>query len=230
MLLRSAFFALVLLVLAACRAPTQTAVELPERKPALKGTWEYGASMRSTEFEEALRYQRMIADLLYDGIKALNANRLLTPPDISAHAYFSRVLAIEPENEVARKGIQDIVDKYLQLAQQSGRQGQFDSKHIGIAPAWAALEAEMSSTDLVMGIDARDLARQSTELVSMLADIAVKARESGAFVLITAPNDTQGRWIYAQMQAAIVGHRLRGNIELGETPTIRLVKPTEGDA
>lgn len=243
MLLRSAFFALVLLVLAACRVPTQTAVELPERKPALKGTWEYGASMRSTEFEEALRYQRMIADLLYDGIKALNANRLLTPPDISAHAYFSRVLAIEPENEVARKGIQDIVDKYLQLAQQSGRQGQFDSakgflrraeqvdtKHIGIAPAWAALEAEMSSTDLVMGIDARDLARQSTELVSMLADIAVKARESGAFVLITAPNDTQGRWIYAQMQAAIVGHRLRGNIELGETPTIRLVKPTEGDA
>lgn len=242
-LIRHAIVTAGLAFLIACSTPTQTVIEVPERKPNLKGTWEYGASMRSSEFEEALSYQRMIADLLYDGIKALNANRLLTPPEISAHAYFSRVLAIEPDNEVAKKGIQDIVVKYLQLAEQTGRQGQFDSaktflrraeqvdaSHMGIASAWAALEREMNSTDLVLGINASDLARQSIELVDVLAGIAEKARESGAFVLITAPNDIQGRWIYAQMQAAIVGHRLRGDIELGDTPMIRLVKPTGGGA
>ncbi|MDX1491154.1 MAG: hypothetical protein R3332_07695 [Pseudohongiellaceae bacterium] len=229
-------------ILAACQSTTQTAVEVPERRPVLKGTWEYGA-MRSQAFEEELAYQRKIADLLYDGIKALNDNRLLTPPDISAHAYFSRVLAIEPNNEIALKGIQDIVVKYLQLAAQAGRQGQFDSaetylnrasqvdaRHEGIAPAWAALEAERNSTDMVLGISARDLASQSSDLIDQLEEIAVKARDSGAFVLITAPNDSQGRWIYAQMQAAVQGHRLRGNIELGESPTIRLVKQTGSDA
>jgi hypothetical protein len=230
-------------VLTGCQIPTKTVEEASAVKPALKGTWEYGASTRSPEFEDRLREQRVIADTLYEGIKALNANRLLTPPETSAYRYFSQVLAIDPANAVAKQGIQDIVAKYLQLAEQAGRQGQFesaktflsraeqiDSFHMGIAPARASLQAEMNSTDLVMGINAGELARQSPALVSQLEEIAIKARDSGAFVLITAPNDTQGRWIYAQMQTAVQGHRLRGNIELGETPTIRLVKPTGGDA
>jgi len=233
--------------LTACQAPTQSvdeaSDEITEVAPVLKGTWEYGAAMRSPEFENALREQRVIADTLYEGIKALNANRLLTPPEISAYRYFSQVLAVDPSNAVAKQGIQDIAAKYLQLAEQAGRQGQFDSAktflsraeqvdsfHAGLAPAKAMLEAEINSTDLVMGISAAELSRQSPALVGQLEEIAIKARDSGAFVLITAPNDTQGRWIYAQMQAAVQGYRLRANIELGETPTIRLVKSTGGDA
>lgn len=235
--------------LTACQTPSEsgdeTSGEIPEVAPVLQGTWEYGAATRSSEFEfeVALREQRVIADTLYEGIKALNANRLLTPPETSAYRYFSQVLAVDPSNAVAKQGIQDIAAKYLQLAEQAGRQGQFDSAktflsraeqvdsfHPGLAPAKALLDAEINSTDLVMRISAGELARQSATLVGQLEEIAIKARDSGAFVLITAPNDTQGRWIYAQMQAAVQGHRLRGNIELGETPTIRLVKPTGGDA
>ena len=193
-------------------------------------------------FEMELRYQRIIADLLYEGIKALNANRLLTPPDISAHAYFSRVLAIEPENAVALKGLQDIVMKYLQLADQAGRQGQFesartylrraedvDSTHQGIAEAWVKLELEMKSNDVVHSINARELANKSSSLMEELGKIGIQARDTGAFFLITAPNDVQARWIYTQMQAAVAGHRLRGNIELGDSPTVRLIMPTDSD-
>lgn len=231
------------LILGGCQPTRQRVVILPEPEPIVLPTEDLAEDAARLQFEQELRYQRMIGDMLYDGIKALNANRLLTPPDVSAHSYFTRVLAIEPDNAVAKQGIQDIVAKYLQLAEQAGRQGQFDSAkgylrraeqvdrtHAGIASAWAALEAEMNSTDVVHTLNGRELANQSPELMVKLARIAIEARDTGAFVLITAPNDAQARWIYSQMQAAMEGQRLRGNIELGETPTIRLVKPAGGDA
>lgn len=232
---------LAVLALSACQ-PTQPVrvVSVPEPEPVIEDTSAADIAAAQAAFEEQLRYQRRIADLNYEGIKALNANRLLTPPDTSAHAYFMRVLAIEPENAAALKGIQDIVDKYLLLAEQASRQGQYESartylrraeevdrEHAGIARAWVALEAAMESSDVIHNLNARELANRSEELMAQLASIAVQARESGAFFLITAPNDAQARWIYAQMQAAVEGHRLRGNIELGETPTIRLILPTD---
>lgn len=229
------------LALSACQ-PTQPVrvIAVPQPEPVVEDNSAAEIAAAEAAFEEQLRYQRRIADLNYEGIKALNANRLLTPPDTSAHAYFMRVLAIEPDNAAALKGIQDIVGKYLELAEQASRQGQYDSaksflrraeqvdrEHTGIARAWVALEAAMESSDVIHNLNARELANRSEELMAQLASIAVQARESGAFFLITAPNDAQARWIYAQMQAAVEGHRLRGNIELGETPTIRLILPSD---
>lgn len=239
----SAALLLSVLVLGGCQPTKQRVVVIPVPEPVVQLVADLVEDTARIRFEQELRYQRMIGDMLYEGIKALNANRLLTPPDISAHSYFMRVLAIEPDNAVAKQGIQDIVGKYLQLAEQAGRQGQFDNAksylrrgeqvdrtHAGIAQAWVALEAEMNSTDVVHTLNGRELANQSAELMVQLAKIAIEARDTSAFVLITAPNDAQARWIYAQMQAAMEGQRLRGNIELGETPTIRLVKPAGGDA
>jgi len=237
----TALVLLMLIALAACQPVRPVPVVVaPEPEPVIEDTSAADIAAAEAAFEEQLRYQRRIADLNYEGIKALNANRLLTPPDTSAHAYFMRVLAIEPANAAALKGIQDIVVKYLQLAEQAGRQGQYDSArtylrraeevdrtHAGIASAWVALEAAMKSSDVIHNLNARELSNRSEELTTLLASIAVQARESGAFFLITAPNDAQARWIYAQMQAAVEGHRLRGNIELGETPTIRLILPTD---
>lgn len=235
----------LLFALSACQ-PSQVvrvvSVPEPNPEPPVEVSPERDEAGALERFEAQLRYQRIIADLLYEGMKALNANRLLTPPDSSAHAYFSRVLSVEPENSVAKNGIQEIVNKYLQLAEQAGRQGQFDSakeylrragqvdsSHQGIAGAWLTLEAEMNSTDVVHAISFNELSNRSAALVEDLARLGQQARDSGAFFLITAPNDTQARWIYAQMQAAVQGHRLRGNIELGDSPTVRLVKPNDTD-
>ena len=233
----------LLLCLSACQpAQSVRVVQVPEPAAPEPIAPLIDESALTTTFELELRYQRIIADLLYEGIKALNANRLLTPPDISAHAYFSRVLAIEPENAVALRGLQDIVAKYLLLADQAGRQGQFDSARTylrraeqvdssnqGIASAWLRLEAEMKSNDVVHSINARELSNQSATLMAELGKIGIQARDSGAFFLITAPSDVQARWIYTQMQTAVAGHRLRGNIELGDSPTVRLIMPTDSD-
>lgn len=233
----------LLLCLSACQ-PVQSVRVIQVAEPAApeQNAPVIEEAALTTSFEMELRYQRIIADLLYDGIKALNANRLLTPPDISAHAYFSRVLAIEPENAVALKGLQDIVARYLQLADQAGRLGQFDSaksylrraeqvdiSHQGIVDAWVRLEVEMKSTDVIHSINVRELVNKSASLMEELGKIGIQARDLGAFFLITAPSDAQARWIYSQMQAAAVGHRLRGNIELGDSPTVRLIMPTDSD-
>ncbi len=235
-------FLTLLLVLTACQPTQPRVVILPAPEPVVPDI-AFNEEEYRVAFEQQLRYQRMIADLLFEGRKALNANRLLTPADVSAHAYFTRVLAIEPENAVALQGIQDIVNQYLLLTAQASRQGLFanaqdylrraeqvDRTHTGIASAWATLEAEMESKDVVHSLNARELASQSATMTEQLAQIALQARDSGAFFLITAPSDAQARWIYLQMQAAVEGHRLRGNIELGETPTIRLIMPEAGEA
>ncbi|MES3007713.1 MAG: hypothetical protein V4751_08075 [Pseudomonadota bacterium] len=230
-------------LLVACQPTRQTIVVIPEPEPVIEDTSLQDEAAARAHFEEQLRYQRMIADILYEGRKALNANRLMTPPEISAHAYFQRVLAIEPDNAVALQGIQDIASKYLQLAEEAGGQGlydeakgylrraeQVDRNHVGIAPAWVALEAEMETTDVVHSLSASELNSKSAAISVQLSRIAIQARDAGAFFLITAPSDDQARWIYTQMQAAVEGYRLRGNIELGSTPTIRLIMPVDEDA
>ena len=101
---------------------------------------------------------RLIADLLFAGLQALDADRLLTPVDDSAHGRFQRVLAYDPDNEIALQGLQDIVLRYVELAEDASRQGQFeeaagfldrarfvDETHPAIAAAAAVLENERAS-------------------------------------------------------------------------------------
>lgn len=186
--------------------------------------------------------QRMIADLLFAGLQALDADRLLTPVDDNAHARFQRVLAYDPDNEIALQGLQDIVQRYLELSQEASRQGLFeeaetllerarfvDATHPGIASAEEELRKERNSGDLFFDFEATALARRSESVQEQLADIARQAREHNAFFLITAPSDDLARWMYGVMREAVNGYRLRGNIELASRASIRLRLP-EGES
>ncbi len=188
--------------------------------------------------EDAERHRRYIADILYDGMRALRADRLMTPADNSAYHYFSRVLALEPDNAVARDGMRDIALRYLQLADTASRQGQFDNAETflrraesvddelpAIAAARQTLATARAQTHSVHTLDNRDLAQRQQAVVRQLEDIARLAAEHNTFVLITAPNDELGRWIYAQLQASMTDARLRADIEIGEQASVRLVLP-----
>ena len=58
-----------------------------------------------------------------------------------------------------------------------------------------------------------------------LSDIARQAKQHEAFFLITSPNDDLARWMVSVMREAVDGYRLRGNIELGSSASIRLKMP-----
>ncbi len=194
-------------------------------------------------WEIAFRRQRLIGDLLYDALKALQQDRLLVPLDDNAHARYRRVLALDPENPLALQGLQDIVNRYLELAATASRQGRFtdaddyidrarfvDSDNPAITLAREALEQDRNSGDLVFELDLGALDAQSTGLVEQLARIANQAVQHEAFVWITAPSDEKGRWIYGILRDHADGYRLRGNIELGGQATIRLRLPDTANA
>lgn len=182
----------------------------------------------------------MIPDILYAALQALSEDRLLTPVDDNAHGRFKRVLAMDSKNELALKGLQDIVVRYLQLAGESMNRGIFDeaetllgrarfvdSSHPGIASAAGALRLEMNSNDLFFKLDYPSYSARSELAQNELADIARQTREHEAFFLITAPNDDLARWMVSVMREAVSGYRLRGNIELSSRLGIRLRMPSE---
>jgi hypothetical protein len=192
-------------------------------------------------WEIAFRRQRVIGDLLYDALNALEEDRLLTPEGNNAYRFYQTVLALEPANQLAVEGLQNIVARYLELAATASRQGRFAAADglldrarfvapgdPSIAEAQRALEADRNSADLVFELDPQELAARSREMLATLEEIAGQAVEHRAFVWITAPSDEQGRWIYNAMREQTNGYRLRGNIEIGAYAIVRLRMP-EGD-
>lgn len=180
----------------------------------------------------------MIPDILYEALQALGDDRLLTPIDDNAHGRFKRVLALDPDNELALEGLQDIVARYLQLAEESMRRGIFeeaetlldraryvDLDHPGIAKMTEALQLEINSKDLFFKLDYPSYSAHSDLARNELADIARQAKKHEAFFLIAAPNDELARWMVSVMREAVAGYRLRGNIELSSHLGIRLRMP-----
>ena len=221
------------------------ATETPETEVIAEA--ESGPRIRTLSEAEVIRgagaagSPRMIADLLFAGLQALDADRLLTPMNDNAHDRFQRVLSFDPDNEIALQGLEDIVLRYVELAQEASRQGLFEEAetllgrasfvnpaHPAIAEARAVVQAEKDSGDLFFDLDASELAQRSEAVQAKIASIAEQARENEAFFLITAPTDDLARWIFSVMREAVAGYRLRGNIELASRAAVRLRMP-EGE-
>ena len=179
--------------------------------------------------------ERVIADVLFEGLQALEDDRLLTPLEDNAYSRFQRVLALDNENQIAKEGVEKILLRYVALSQQASRRGLFDNAeellgratfidedHPALAQALSLLKEERESGDLIFNLDSNELLDRSEAMVSQLGRIAEQARDQQAFFLITAPNDNVARWMYLQMRNAVEGYRLRGNIELANQASIRL--------
>ena len=179
--------------------------------------------------------ERLIADILFEGLQALEDDRLLTPLEDNAHSRFQRVLAMDPENEIANDGLERILLRYVDLSQEASRRGLFEDAeellgraefinedHPSINLAWSLLQSEKESGDLIFSLDTAEFLSRSEIARSSLNNIAQQARELDAFFLITAPNDDLARWMYLEMRNAVDGYRLRGNIELANQTSIRL--------
>ena len=104
-------------------------------------TTEQGTSQRKAEIEALLKATGENNALLSANndrsaeVKVLLQNaedaywkvQLTTPVDDNAYTYYQRVLVIQPENVAAQVGIQRIVDKYVDLANDASRSGRVSS-------------------------------------------------------------------------------------------------------
>jgi len=188
--------------------------------------------------DPAFQRARILADRLYDASLAMDNNRLMAPPGNNAYDIYQEVLALDPGNQVAVQGIQNIVLRYIDLADAAMVVGQFDNAESYLArarrlnpelPALAEARQRLSSARetsvRLFELDPVALSSQGLEIMNDLAEIAEQIRGLEATFLINARTDEEGRWIYKIMREAVGGYRLRGNIGVSGSPNILVSLP-----
>jgi len=77
--------------------------------------------------------QDVIRALVWLARNALRADRLTSPPADNAYYYYSRLIALAPDNERAHKGFGEIAERYVVLAEQEYTRGNFHQSRVYIA-------------------------------------------------------------------------------------------------
>jgi tetratricopeptide (TPR) repeat protein len=227
---------LAALLLGGCMTPAQRPVVYSGTAPEVVEQMQPPGAPAPDPFQRA----RLLADILYDARLAYEDNRLMTPAGRSAFDRYIEVLNLDPGNAVALQGIQEIVLRYIELADVAMSQGQYDSAasllargaslnpdRPELAEARQRLAVARETRLESFTLDPRGLSSQSPEMLNKLAEIARHIKQQEATFQILARNDDEGRWIYKVMREAVDGYRLRGNIGIAGTPTI-LVTPRPG--
>ncbi len=198
--------------------------------------------------------QLVIDRLLQDAEIALSRDQLMTPSHRNALDKYKAVLLFDKSNTDALLGIGKVVTRYCELAQSSASKGQFGQAKVFLARA-ESIEPDMSViattrkfiaqtqrnfTQLVtlqnpvekknnseISLSRPQLQNRAQSLADELQTIALEIRETDQYVLIVAPTDADGRWVYQEMKKAVPGYRLRGDIRRGKIPKIVLEAPLQ---
>ena len=174
--------------------------------------------------------------LLEAAEQAFLDDRLTTPAASSAYRYFAEALVIAPGDPEARRGLERIVERYLELAEGAmerrgwerartllDRAATVDSEHPGIAPRRRQLELLAAAERRTLALDRVGLRARQGALAERLRAFGADARRPGARVRIRAPSDADARWIYAELSRAAGEGRIRATIDVGLPPQVELL-------
>lgn len=195
--------------------------------------------------------------LMQKGDLALRSGRLTEPAHNNAYDSFHSVLMLNPENKVARSGLQAILLRYAELTRNALNDGQLQTaanilrragKNYPENKLLRDLEHQLaekrkskrkSEEELLLQPGPDRLARQAypipggllksktPEIKAYLAGIARRLLETDESILIHARTDSEGRWIYKQLKLAVPGYRVRGDIRLARQPKITILPPIQ---
>lgn len=179
---------------------------------------------------------REILILLDEATFALSQNRLTTPVADNAYYRYLRILSIDPDNLQALTGLSDIVEKYLAWAVAAAEKGAsysannylakaraVDELHPNILAIERQIEEKLAITDMTYQLSEEGLSERALWVQQELLDIGSEAKRKDATVLITARSDGEARWIYQQLNDAQGDMRIRGKIEIGSIPSVKLL-------
>lgn len=191
---------------------------------------------------------RHLSERLYrKGLAALNAGNLTKPMHSNAYDYFSAIKTLDPNNVLAKHGLERVADKYQELifrALQSGdgeHAGKLLQRALWLFPAHPALlnaksrlkealkptanfditrvhDEQLSRFDL----PSAELRRKTANIKGMLVAVSQRLLKTGEFVIIHARNDAEGRWIYKELKQGAKGYRVRGDILIDKVPRLEL--------
>jgi hypothetical protein len=173
--------------------------------------------------------------LLQEAAEAFSKDHLTTPVDDNAWYRYLRVLVLDPGNQAATDGINDIVEKYLDWALQDVEAGYLHKTREYLArvrviddthPNLAAVEKRLAEAESIhrqtVELPRLALDNQSAILASELHQLGAQIQEQNARVIIVARNDAEGRWIYQQLNSPEQGPRIRAQVRLDTAPMLRI--------
>lgn len=180
---------------------------------------------------------QQLADLLSLAQERYRSDRLMQPAEDSAYFWYKQALKLDETSPDAHAGMQQITARYLVLAKQAFDRGLYKraeqmldgAERVSAMPSEiAALRQQYKPVRSAAAanefhLSVADLNVRNKRLLARLSDIARKAKDIQSRLLIIARNDSEGRWLYREMRAAVEGYRLRGNIALDNSPRIVLI-------
>lgn len=177
-----------------------------------------------------------IDELLEKAEHALTNDRLAYPEEGSALMLFNEVLALDEANSDALRGIERIVERYLELAQRAAQRRQFarsrsmltrarlvDPEHPAIEPTASQVLLLTNARRDRLKLDKSLVTARSETLQQQLGDLGKKARGEGCRTTITARSDAEGRWLYQQLNHAKGERRIRATLEIGSPPQVEVL-------
>ena len=164
---------------------------------------------------------------------AFEKNYLTTPPDSSAFRFYTDALKINPQNEVALLGINNIVEQYLSWALNNADIGNYDrarhylerarsidDSHPNIQPVLQSIQEHEQAIVNEFHLDPKRVEARKVSK-TMLRRIARLISAHNTFVTIQAPDDATGRWLYKELNER-VDFRIQAEFELSKNPRIYL--------
>jgi len=175
-----------------------------------------------------------IFPLLAKAEDAYAEDRLTTPLDDNAYLRYLQVLSIDPDNEKANQGIADIVEKYLAWSIENVHMARYrrardflnkarsvDGNHPNIAAVENMVNSYANGKTQTFELSRKSTMLRDPETVSTLRAIAAEISKHQATIVIEAPSDATGRWIYQQLNEA-AEERVRARFEMASRVRIHL--------
>ncbi len=206
-------------------------VQKPPEEPEPPPVEEPGASAAGQDGR-----QDQLQELLVRARLAIEEDHLTFPQEGSAAQLYGELLVLEPDNQAAKRGLEQIVERYVELALTAADRRQFaqarsmlararivDAGHPAIEPTTEQLRLLMHAKREKLRLDKSGLQHRAASVRDSLMTFGAKARVSTCRVTINARNDAEGRWIYQQLSQADGEHRIRAKMQLASPPSVELI-------
>ncbi len=171
----------------------------------------------------------MLIELEYAALDALNRQHISLPQAGSAEDLYNQMLAIDPTNEPALRGIEQVVEHHVAAALDALATGQIalansalararrlDPSHPSIAPTENQLQllakAEFVRIDLPRG-DLREQAYQTMQQLSNL--VSQLEQQLNCRFTIAVTSDAQGRYVYQLLKRRLAEHSTNQRLRAG---------------
>ncbi|MFW6094534.1 MAG: hypothetical protein ACODAC_11225 [Pseudomonadota bacterium] len=219
-------------LLCACTTPAPTPDPEPEKGADSSREAASGSDQQGPAPENAARIRRLLAA----AGRALAEDHLSYPARGSAVSLYDRVRAIDPDNAEAARGLEQVVERYLELALRAAERRRFenartmldrarqvDPAHPGIRPTAAQVDLLKSARRRVFELNPGALDQRSTGIVETLDRAGAASREKDCRARIVARSDPEGRWIYRRMSDAPGDRRIRAQLDVGSPPRVEVI-------